>query len=481
LVRRSAVLAIALIGAIASGLFIAGQMYLPPKWLGRGTQPILYSKVTTFELAKFTFGPVTKFRLPSGRLPNAIMVAPDESVWFGEPGLPGIAHLYLNGTLVEYAWPFHYPPPYHTTNIWGIAMWNGGVWSTDQAGNQLVGISPSTGATITVKMPENQSFPYTVAVGPEGSLWFTEVFDSKIARLDSSLVLHEYATPVIGTPAQIVFVNTTFAYYIDTGHLGFVNPGLFAFNPKDPRPYRIGGQPNLYSPTGMAVANEGVWVTQHGASSLAFYSFDRNDWTFYPTSTISYQKTTLPYFVQVNGSLVWFNEHYANRIAKLDSRTDMLTEYSLSNPPASRLNEIDGALTFTLTGEKVWFTELVKGYVGYVNASYVPDFSVSSTHNQGYVLEPDHALNLTLTIRGRSGINNLSVQFSDSETISSQLQKIAAYANPPIISARDHPMTISIVIIAPSSLFPGEYTFLVAVTDGLVYQGQYLHLTMHRL
>jgi streptogramin lyase len=477
LARRRAVLAVVLIGAIALGFLIAGPNYLHPEWLGRNAQPILYSKITTSELATLHFDPITKFQLPSGRLPNAITVADDGSVWFGEPGLPGVAHLYRNGTLVEYAWPFHYPLPYHTTNIWGIAIWNGGIWSTDQAGNQLVGINPANGATVTVRMSDNQSFPYTVSIGPEGSLWFTEVFNSKIARLDSSLVLHEYPTPVIGTPAQIVFVNATFAYYLDTGHLGFVNPGLFAFNPRDPRPYRIGGEPNLYSPTGMALGDKGIWVTQHGASSLAFYNFDRKDWTFYPTSTISYQKTTLPYFVAVNGSQVWFNEHYANRMAVLNSRTGQLTEYSLSNPPATRLNEIDGALTFTLTKEKVWFTELVRGYVGYVDATYTPNFSLSPLDNESYVVDSSHALNLTIAIQGQS-ITPLNVQFSDSETISSQLQKITAFATPTKINTLNDSTRISIEIDASSSLFPGDYTLLATVTDGLVYQGLYIRLTI---
>src|SRR5438876_9419388 len=61
------------------------------------------------QLQTATFGAVTKFQLSSpGRAPNAITVAPDGSVWFGEQGIPGVGHLYPNGTLVEYRWPGNY-------------------------------------------------------------------------------------------------------------------------------------------------------------------------------------------------------------------------------------------------------------------------------------------------------------------------------------------------------------------------------------
>jgi len=77
------------------------------------------------------FGAVTKYLLPQNRSPNAITVAPDGSVWFAELGVPGVAHLYQNGTLVEYRWPYTYPASSSSsngticsdwTNTWGIAV-----------------------------------------------------------------------------------------------------------------------------------------------------------------------------------------------------------------------------------------------------------------------------------------------------------------------------------------------------------------------
>ncbi|MDG6913207.1 MAG: hypothetical protein JRN35_09045, partial [Nitrososphaerota archaeon] len=71
--------------------------------------PLGGRSVLKSQLQSVTFGAVTEFALPSpARSPNAITVAPDGSVWFGEQAIPGVAHLYPNGTLVEYAWPFNY-------------------------------------------------------------------------------------------------------------------------------------------------------------------------------------------------------------------------------------------------------------------------------------------------------------------------------------------------------------------------------------
>src|SRR5436309_2293874 len=91
-------------------------------------------------LKTVSFEAVTKFQLPSpGRDPNAVAVSPtDGSVWFGEQSIPGVGHLYPNGTLIEYAWPFNYTSLLsdqgyscsYKTDIWGIALWSGKVWAS---------------------------------------------------------------------------------------------------------------------------------------------------------------------------------------------------------------------------------------------------------------------------------------------------------------------------------------------------------------
>jgi virginiamycin B lyase len=434
------------------------------------------------QLQHVHFGAVLKYRLPAGRSPNGIAVAPDGSVWFGEQALPGVGHLYVNGTLVEYRWPFQYTSVLSSsyigfTFIWGVAIWNGCVWASDQAGSQLVAVDPASGRIITVKVNVG-SFPYTLTVGPDDSLWFTEIFASKIGRVDSQLHLHEYSLPVLGTPAQIVFANSSLGYYIDTGNIGLVEPAVYSFDPNNFSPIQIySNGTTLLSPTSLTLAKDGLWVAQHTSSNLAHYDFENHAWSQYPTTPVSYVQTNLPYFVAANGSLVWFNEHYANRMAVIDSARGLLTEYSLSNPPANKTNQIDNALTFALGKDKVWFTELTANYVGYVDATYHPSFSFQPPTNSNLQLTAGRKTSTNLILEG-TGNKTLKITSTDSEPLTLKPPQIALNLSETELGNLNGQATVTLSVASSQSTLPGDYTLLVSVTDGLVTQGIYLTLTV---
>ena len=438
-----------------------------------GNSSSVASTVSRIVLREIQFGAVHKYLLPPGSFPNAITVADDGSVWFGEQGLPGVGHLYWNGTLIEYQWPFHYASP---TFIWGIAFWKGCVWASDQAGNQLVAVNPNTGLVETVKLAIG-SFPYTMTIGPDDSLWFTEVFASKIGRIDDSFQLNEYPTTIAGTPSQLIFANNSLGYYVDTGNIGFVRPAVYSFDPDNFSPVVVGSNGGfvLRAPTSLALVPGGIWVTQHATSDLAYYDMASNEWTQYPTSTVSYQDVTLPYFVAANDSLVWFNEHYANRLAKLDTTRGLLTEYSLSDPPANRIIGIDNALTFTIANDKVWFTELTANNVGYVNASYQPNFTISPPNNPVTKMKPGENTNLTFTVQGES-TQPLTIQFSDTENYTAKPQKIVMTPNIQEITSLNGQITLTVNVKTDETLPLGNYTLLITVTDGMISQSAYTHL-----
>jgi streptogramin lyase len=439
-----------------------------------GNSTDLKSTILRSTLTGEYFGGVWKYQLPPGRLPNAITVATDGSVWFGEQNLPGIGHILPNATLVEYKWPFQYPGPSFSTFIWGIAIWKGCVWASDQADSQLVAVNPSSGSIQTVKLAA-ESFPYTLTTGPNNSLWFTEVFASKIGRIDDQFNLHEYSLPLAGTPGQIIFANDTLGYYVDTGNVGFVKPGVFSFNPDSFSPIQVGPEVNLTAPTSLALASNGLFVAQHATSIVAAYSFKTNDWAFYPTSPISYEDTTLPYFVASNGSEVWFNEHYANRMAMFDTEHSLLTEYSLSNPPPIKRNGIDNVLTFALGDGKLWFTGLTGNFVGYIDATHKPPFTISPRVNSNIKLRPGGNITLTFAVSNVSPAP-LTVQFADSESKTGQPQKILMTTNETEIQSPTGQSDFVVNVKTDRTLAAGKYTLLVSVTDGLVSQGAYVTL-----
>jgi virginiamycin B lyase len=450
--------------------------------------PLDGHKILRTNLSPTKFDGVTKYLLPSPlRNPNALFVAPDGSVWFGEQTIPGVGHIFPdNGTLVEYSWPFKYPTSANTagecvpkTETWGITLWNGRVWATDSSGNQLVGLDPSTGNVQTVKVSGNFSFPYTITVSPSGSLWFTELYNGKIGSLDQSGKLQEYPLPEgpSSVPSEIVFANSTLSYYVDVGEAGVANGGVYAFNPQNFAAHRVAPGQKLNIPTSISLGGGGMWLAIHGASNLAFYNASQGAWAVYPTSTISYASTTLPYFVKSNGSLIWFNEHYGDKLARIDLRDLSLTEFSLSNPPANNGTNIGNALTFGLGNNRVWFAQWTANYVGYLNPSHKPPFSTSVVGNRNIQLSSGKSQTVEVSVQGHSG-SNLSMKFSDSEQDSAQPNLIHFAADTTTIPSLQGSTIIKVVLTAARNVAPGQYTVLVTVSDGHESSSVYLNLAV---
>lgn len=437
------------------------------------------------QLPSVTFGAVTKFALPTpGRSSNAIAAAPDGSVWFGEQALPGLGHLFPNGTLVEYQWPFDDSGSGNLcssrTSIWGIALWDGKVWASDVAGNQLVGLDPANDSLTRVSVPTKGAYPYTMTVGPDGqSLWFTELFASKIGRLFPNQTIKEYT---VGngqaTPTQVTFANDTLGYFVNVGSgLNSLPPAAFSFNPQAVSSSQalVGGNQTLYSPNSLSLGDGGLWLTQHAASSVVFYNFTGRTWTTYPTSTVSYIDTTLPYWVQTNGTQLWFNEHYANRMADLDTKTGTITEYSLADPPISNSSQIENALTFALGGNRVWFTEWTANYVGFVNPAIGPGFDVNSQRSVPVNLPLGGKTTFDVGVEGNSS-QRLSVQFSTSQTFTSVPQNLTIISSPSALSGINGPQQLVITVVAENGLKPGNYTLLVSLDGGLAIESVYVPL-----
>ena len=472
--RRRVLLAVAVVAVFSASLLYVFSPFavVPSCGLKLGS-----AIVSEFNLPSVNFGAVTKFRLPGDKFPNGIAALPDGSVWFGEQNVPGLAHLYPNGSMVEYAWPISYSPS--TTSIWGVVEWNGRIWASDALGSQIVGLDPSTATVYAVKLNEAAGFPYTITVGPDRALWFTELFTSKIGRIDAHCDLKEFAVPQNfgGTPTQIWFKDSASGYYVDAGNTTSGLGTLLSFDPNNFSPQPIDGVFNLRAPSSLASSSDGVWVAQHASSAIAFYNFNTGQWVSFPTSRISYEDTTLPYFIATNGSEVWFNEHYANRMARFDTERGLLTEYSLSNPPASKISGIDNALTFAIAKDRVWFTELTANYVGYVDAAYKPNFTISQASNSDINLKPGGRVIVTFTVSGKSTAP-ITVQFADTEDITGRPQRIIMNVNITEIQSLNGRETILVSVTAERSLPPGNYTLLVDISNGLVDQGAYLRVVL---
>ena len=94
-----------------------------------------------------------------------------------------------------------------------------------------IALDPSTGQFSTVKLPTSSSYPYTLAPGPDDTLWISELFSAKIGELSSNGTLRQYSLPggVDAEPSQIVFANSTTGYYSDVGASEAGGGGIYSF------------------------------------------------------------------------------------------------------------------------------------------------------------------------------------------------------------------------------------------------------------
>ncbi len=478
LATAAVLVAVVLVAGFAAYYFVL-QPQGPCMPLG-GTK-VLKSVVTSSE-----FGAITEYALPSpSRWSNAITVAQDGSVWFGEQSVPGVGHLFTNGTLMEYPWPSAAHPSSKAcgfeASIWGVVNWNGMVWGANGDDNALIGINPQTGATRVINVSSVAGFPYSLSVAPDGSLWFTSLINPAVlGRIGLDYTVTQLHVNGIGGqyPAQLDFVNSSYAYMITLDRFND-SGGLYSFNPASAstavNTQRQGKSFVLQAPDSLAVVGNTVWVAQHGPANLAAFNVTSGAWTLYPTTHLGSNITTLPYFVSEGPGGVWFNEHYGNRIGFIDQAKKTLTEYSESNPPVTNESEIGNDLTIAPAPGGIWFTSTTGNYVGFANASYAPGFSVSVAGGSSASVQAGGQVSLNFTVGG-SWKSSLSVVISDSENYTAVPSLIAMTPSSKTLQAGSGPIQLQLQVGVSSKMAPGEYTLAITVSDGLVLRSAFVFL-----
>ena len=444
-----------------------------------------------------TFGPVTEYALPGNDTwPSAITAAPDGSVWFVEQAVPGVTHLYPNnGTTVQYAWPGYKTPTqancFPTDVSSGIALWNGRVWSADEFANAIFGVRPHDGSVVSINASGRASYPYWLAVGPDGDLWVT--FDNapaELGRIDPNMTMSVVSLSGTGedSPLQLDFVNSSYALLAainlstNATTKGCVcNGHIYSFDPSvvgsTITPSVVGGGYPLVLPTSVSFSSERVWVAQHDASSVAAYDLSSGTWAQYPTSRVPWTNTTLPLLIDANGSEVLFNEHYANKIALLNPVSGTLTEIDESNPPPTTYDGIQNDEYIAVAGGRLWFTSLTGNYVGFVDASYKPSFDVAVSGNNSLIIAPGDNSSLKISVSG-SWTAPLKVSVSDSENYAAAPTLIRITPSVSAVPSGGGGYDLGVGIAVSRSLLAGKYTVAVTVADGLIQQTAYIFVTV---
>ncbi len=455
-------------------------------------------KTLRSQLNATTVGGLTEYGLPGpDRWPNAVTNASDGSIWFAEQELPGVGHFFPgNGTLVEYAWPgfsaARPPDCVPTVSVSGMAVWDGKVWAADEYDNLTVGLNPTDGSVTLVNSTKDAPFPYWLAVGPGGDLWFTSNnFAGQPSRLGRVFPNMTYqAVDLVGLgdfqPIQIDFVNSSFALLaaLDQGtnsttHGCICTGRIYSFDPSPEAsnvvPALIGEGYKLVLPTSVTYLNGSMWVSQHDASSVVRYDFATRAWTKYPTSTVPWIDVTLPYVIQAGGGVVWFNEHYANKIAMLNPRDGTLTELSEANPPISSPNDIQNDLSIAAVPGGLWFTSMSGNYLGFASSSYSPGFTLMASGNDTAAMSQGEGATFALKVAGTwSGPMNVTV--SDSENYQSIPRSFMIIPSVSVIQPGSSSFSLGVNVTSGVSTPPGNYTIAVTVTDGDIQLTAYLFI-----
>jgi hypothetical protein len=355
------------------------------------------------------------------------------------------------------------------------------VWASDGDYRALVGLSPDTGQFKVLNISTG-SFPTTITVGPDGALWFTlESEPASIGRVSPDYHVSVYRT--LGNkselPQEIYFVNSTYAYYVSPTPTCATCSGLYSFNPQNVSsgiiPTKIGPSFKIVLPTSVSAADGSIWIAQHGTSSILAYNRTASSWRVYPTSAENFTYATFPYFVRANGSMAWFSEHCANRIAVLDATSGVLTEFSEANPPVYNGSLIGSDLSIALAKKGLWFTSLTKNYVGFVDATYKPTFSLSLVSSNTIRLTRGQQTTLQLDVAGNWS-SPLSVTESDSENYSSIPNMIRLTPSVSSLKSANGPQSFQVTLGVKSEVALGGYTLAITVSDGLVLRTAYVFL-----
>jgi streptogramin lyase len=497
-----ALVSIAIAVVIVVSSVAAYELYYSPQ--SASCQTVEAGTPLRTQLSETTFGGVTEYALPGpDRWPNAITNASDGSVWLAEQEVPGMAHFFPgNKTLVEYAWP-GYPatkPPEcaPSLNVSGMAIWDGRVWAADELDNRTVGLDPSTGGVVSVNSTEGAPFPYWLAAGPDGDLWFTSNNfagqPSRLGRILPNMTLKAIDLVGLGNdqPIQLDFVNATFAILATlnqadspTTHACVCTGDIYSFNPSVAEgaiaPTLVGGGYTLRLPTSLAFSNGSIWVTQHATSSVVRYDYGTRTWTTYPTSIVPWIDITLPYVIQAEGGSLWFNEHYANKIAVLNPQQQTVTEFSEANPPIADPAKIQNDLSIAPAANGLWFTSMTGNYIGFLSASYNPGFGISVSGNRTIQVAPGGSASFDLKVSAQPegiGTRPMPVNVSDSEDFESIPQSIKITPSVSAIPQGVSDFSLGVNVSVGTSILPGDYTLAVTVTNGDVQQTAYLFLVV---
>lgn len=171
-----------------------------------------------------TGGQITEFPLPSSQTePAGIAGGPGGSLWFTEPNgevqdLPNLGGKAMIGRITTTGQVSQLPVPTEHGWPWGIAAGSeGDMWFTESGGSKIGQVAPD-GQIKEFHLSSLAGGPEGIAAGPDGDIWFTERSEDRIGRITPQGQVTEIPTPGGSTlPAEIALGSDGNLWFTEMG------------------------------------------------------------------------------------------------------------------------------------------------------------------------------------------------------------------------------------------------------------------------
>ncbi len=307
---------------------------------------------------------VVEVDLPKGAYPHDVDVDSQGVLWVSERELGYIGRL----DPVTLAYTRYRVPGDKPQLSDAIAVDpKGHSWMIDSRNSTVFEFNPETKAF--------NAFPYKAANGqgapgrgisantmrflPDGTVWFTEVGQNKVGKLDPATKQFAEYSPQSGPkmgPYGMAVDGAGIIWFPEQlgDKVGKIDPKTGKITEYDPP------TPNSI-PRRMGADRDGnPWFSEFAAGNLVKIDYRTGTMTEYPTPT----KFSAPYGVDSDKlhNFIWVSECFADQMARFDPRTKTWVEYPLPEHYLSvRKISVDPKRP-----NRVWFGEPFKDRVGYI-------------------------------------------------------------------------------------------------------------------
>ncbi|MHB8702210.1 MAG: Vgb family protein [Nitrososphaerales archaeon] len=408
---------------------------------------------------------ITETLIPQNQsYPLGITMDSRGNVWFAEAQAQSIVeYLISNQTFHVFKLPTNTT---QLTMIWFLFFdKNGHLWFADQNQPLLWEFNPSSEQFANYSTGNQLVRPFGLAYeSSTNQVWFTSTYTNQIGSFllsnsETATLQGLITVPSIGSvnsgPSGIA-IGQSGNVYVSQSFTGSISE----YDPATQRFTHVWQLPNGSQPVGIYpdASRNLIWFTDHGSSLFGYINETDNKVQEFATSLFHYTQSngeniasiTLPYWITESSSgIVWFNEHYSDKIARFDPTKGTLTEYQVPTLGAEPLRfYIDNS------SSEIWFTEFTGNKIGVLQ--------MNASNPTGTFMENSSA---TLSNGPLELVANASSTLFNSTSFGGTMTRIGdVSSNLSIVVTPQGTSSSKITIQRGASLLSGNYTLTICET-----------------